>query len=79
MIKFYELMALADKCREATGDSVSIEIEYWSSLSFDCKTNYKLWLTRDHKLTHFKTVGELITAMNNIITPSKDEGISLEE
>lgn len=78
MIPFSELTKQADKVAEVTGDSVSIEVEYWSHYEGTKTTRYIFWMGKDKPENgRYKTAQELQAAMENIINPQADEGVTV--
>lgn len=78
MIPFSELTKQADKVAEVTGDSVSIEVEYWSHYGGTKTTRYIFWMGKDKPENgRYKTAQELQAAMENIINPQADEGVTV--
>ena len=81
MTPFKELAELADRIRDQKGESCKVEITHWawntSVSNSESTLSYNLYMESFGSTKQFKTVSELITAMQDILNPTTDEGVSV--
>ena len=81
MIPFLEIQTLASKVRDKTGHSCCVRVEHWSWSHGDkgCQIQYSLAVHDTDIHTNFDTVTELKSAMNKILNPKEDVGVTVTE
>ena len=77
MIPFSDLQKQADAVAEKVGQCVKISVDYWNYESGSRKLVYGLYITDFRSTSWHATVQELQQAMENIINPPEDQGVSL--
>ena len=78
MTPFKDLQNLADKIRDKTGKACCVSVEYWAHRNGENDLKYSIYL-EDEDTQAFDSIKMLKAAMNDIINPPKDDGITLSE
>ena len=74
-MKFKDLVEMSDRIVEKTGNYTSVVIEYDKHPNGSHDLEYRFY--QPPKINKFKTVQELKSYMENILSPVADEGIEL--
>jgi len=78
MTPFKELQNLADKIRNKLGQYCYVSVEHNAYSHGKSELCYVLYI-EDGTHENFKTASELKNAMNQIINPKPDKGVSVKE
>ena len=78
MTPFKELQVLADAIRDQKKRFCSVTVEHYAYTASGSELRYILYIDGD-KHRYYKTVQEILSAMQDIINPTADTGILLEE